>query len=509
MKKQIAINSFTNVSVHFVRMVIALFMTPFLLSRLGKEVYGILPLVNSLVAFLVLASGGIQGAVGRYATFYLSKENNETANRFINTAFFLLAGIMGLMLLPFLVCVFFLPVLLNLPAGHEFEAQLVFFILGINLLIGILFSPLTIGLYFKQRFDVKNGITVIGQLFYLALVIAAFHFFRPNIVYVSLSMLVNTVVTNVFFIWTSVKLVPSIRISFTLFDREKLKEIAGFSFWVIIIQATTLIFLNTDYIIINKFLGSASVTNYSLPARFNEMLRNIITAAITVVTPLCTQLEAKGAFDTIRMIFERGQRIVLFIVIPASFLLCIFSRELLVTWVGSEFAHLSMLFWVVLLPQILILAAMPCNVILGGMGKVKVVGIVNSISAVLNIGLSILFVWGLNYGIMGVALATSLVLSLKNFLFLPVYTSHVIKAPYMNYYNAFFRPLMAAVPMVALAFYLHSSFDIIGWFELLYTSGICTAVFCIAAYVLAFDDSDKEDLKTFLHRSLFYSTARR
>ena len=55
-KARIALNSAANVSSHFLRLFIGIFMTPFLLNRLGAEVYGIMPLVNSCIAFVVLAA---------------------------------------------------------------------------------------------------------------------------------------------------------------------------------------------------------------------------------------------------------------------------------------------------------------------------------------------------------------------------------------------------------------------------------------------------------------------
>ena len=504
MKTKIAVNSFVSVSAHFIRMAISLFMTPYLLSRLGKEVYGILPLVNSIIAFLTIASGGIQSSVGRYASLNFAGGHEDKANRYINTAFFLLAGLFSLILIPFVIATICLPSLLNLPQGHELEAQIVFGVLGVNLILLMLTSPFQIGIYFKQRFDIRGAISITGQLIYVTVIIGVFFFFEPNIMYVSFALLFNTLISVFISIVISKRLVPSLKFSPSLFDKSKLKEIGSYSFWTLIIQATVLIFLNTDYIIINKCIGSSAVTNYSLVARFNELMRAVITAAVRVVMPLFTQLEAKNDFGLIRSIYRKGVRGTLLLIIPPSFLLCIFSNELLLTWVGPGYHGVDTLFWIVLLPQVLILGAMPANVMLGGLGKVKWVGIVNSVCACFNLALSLVLVIYFDMGVIGVALASSLILSLKNFFFMPLYSSHCIKMPTLDYYKAFLRPLAAGVPMIFLAFYIQNNFDITGWVKLLSSSALCTVLFGITAYLIAFETSDRDDCKEFLTRVVLW-----
>ncbi|MCG8532014.1 MAG: oligosaccharide flippase family protein, partial [Desulfovibrionales bacterium] len=415
MKNRIALNSFFNVSAHFVRMAISIFMTPYLLSHLGQEVYGILPIVNSLVAFLVLASGGIQSAVSRYATLNISKDLGAVANAYINTAFWVLVGIFSLVLIPFVVGVTFLPHILTLPVGHEVQAQWVFLILGLNILVSVAFSPFAVGIYARQRFEFSNLISIGGQLLFVGFVLVCFHFFGASIILVALGIFINTLVSSLASMAVSLRLVPTLEFSISHFDRSLLKDIISYGFWTLIIQASVLIFLNTDYLIINQCIGPTAVTHYSLASRFNEMSRAVITAAVTVVTPACTQLEARGDFETLRGIFIRGVRLVVLMVIPPAVLLSVFSLPLLTVWVGGVYGTVAPLFWIILLPQVFILAAMPCNSILVGLGRVKWVGIANGVGALANILLSLTFVLVYDWGAWGVALATSLVLAVKNF----------------------------------------------------------------------------------------------
>ena len=163
-RKRILINSATNVTTHLFRLFIAIFMTPFLLHRLGAEVYAIIPLINSCVAYLILASGGIQSSIGRFATLNIAKGEFEEANKYINTG---------------------IPSILTIPAEHEFEAQIVMFLLGSNLILGLLLSPFTTGNYVRQRFDLTNYIQIAAQLLQTLIIIFSFIYVDANIIFIA------------------------------------------------------------------------------------------------------------------------------------------------------------------------------------------------------------------------------------------------------------------------------------------------------------------------------------
>ena len=61
-KRRMLINALFGGMAYMSGMLVSIFMTPFLLRRLTDEVYGLIPLINSLVIFLSLVSMGINAA---------------------------------------------------------------------------------------------------------------------------------------------------------------------------------------------------------------------------------------------------------------------------------------------------------------------------------------------------------------------------------------------------------------------------------------------------------------
>ena len=107
-------------------MVVVLAITPLLLSRLGLDRYGIWALALVAVNSLRLLDGGIAGSLARFYAVYAAHDEREASGRLLVGSF---AGL-ALIGLAFSVVMFPLaPTLvnfLNVPAGLEGEAALVF-----------------------------------------------------------------------------------------------------------------------------------------------------------------------------------------------------------------------------------------------------------------------------------------------------------------------------------------------------------------------------------------------
>ncbi|WP_153305971.1 oligosaccharide flippase family protein [Desulfogranum mediterraneum] len=491
MRNRILLNSVTNVGNHFFRLFVGIFLTPFLISRLGNDVYGLMPLVNSITAYIALISVGIQSAVGRYVTMSIAQEDYQEANRYLNTGFFMIGGLVLLAVVPFLLIVFYFPSLFNVPPGLEVKSQWVMFCVGLNFIINILFSPFTVAFWAKQRFDLENLISVIGQMVHVVFIVMLFLVLTEDILVVAVAVLFSGVLSTFLRVVVSKRLYRQLSISYRFFDKEKVARLMSFGGWMFITSVSVIVLINTDYIIINNLIDSTSVTDYSLAKRWEDMVRSVITSAFGVLVPVATHLGVAGDYSQLVKICLKGTRITLALTLLPTFLLAIFSRELLVTWVGPGYEHLVPLFCIALLPMFFEMGSLPGGVILRGLGQVKVPAMVSLGVAVTNIFLSIYFI-RIGWGIAGVAFATVLVLFVKNTLFVTWYTSHILSCSVVTIYAEYFRPLCAAVPMVGLALFLKYSFDCTGWPGLVLANIPCVLLFLIVVYYYVLDSDDRQ-----------------
>lgn len=89
----LARNILANCTVLVADVLVALFLTPFIVSRLGLLNYGVWSLLNSLVGYMGLIDLGIRGSVGRFLNVSLAYEEPDRVREVINAslAFLILA----------------------------------------------------------------------------------------------------------------------------------------------------------------------------------------------------------------------------------------------------------------------------------------------------------------------------------------------------------------------------------------------------------------------------------
>ena len=87
--------------------------------------------------------------------------------------------------------------------------------LSANMLIGIFLGPICVGFYARQRFELSSLVEIIGQLLQVLLIVIAFIYLEPNIVYLSLAILVTTVGSASIKLYLSMKLIETVLIYYS------------------------------------------------------------------------------------------------------------------------------------------------------------------------------------------------------------------------------------------------------------------------------------------------------
>ena len=73
-----------------------IFLTPFVLHRLGNEGYGLWVLVVTLTDYYLFLRVGIRSAIVRYVSHGLAVKDRESVNKVLATSFYFYMGMLGL-----------------------------------------------------------------------------------------------------------------------------------------------------------------------------------------------------------------------------------------------------------------------------------------------------------------------------------------------------------------------------------------------------------------------------
>src|SRR5262245_61339072 len=99
-RRQIFYNVLSNWVSYAFGTVIAIFLSPYVVHRLGSTSYGVWTLVVSLVGYLGLLDFGVRGAVTRYIAKFHGQADNQSTSRLVSSALgiFALIGCLAILI---------------------------------------------------------------------------------------------------------------------------------------------------------------------------------------------------------------------------------------------------------------------------------------------------------------------------------------------------------------------------------------------------------------------------
>ncbi|MEQ8172477.1 MAG: hypothetical protein ABRQ38_26580, partial [Candidatus Eremiobacterota bacterium] len=133
--------------------------------------------------------------------------------------------------------------------------------------------------------------------------------------------------------------------------------------------------------IISFYLGPSAVTYFVVPMKLISAFGGLLSSAFNVIFPYTSELGAEKNQEKIKKTFIQASRYFTSISIPGLLTLFIFSKPILVFWMGEDFASKSWFILSALSFSSLIgsLTTVP-NLITMGLGHSKVIGIFSCIT---------------------------------------------------------------------------------------------------------------------------------
>ena len=113
-----------------VNVLVGIFLSPFILHRLGDEAFGLWVLIFSVTGYYGLFDLGIRSSIIRYVSKYTAVDDRVQLNGLINTALFSYSGV-GLLCLAITAAgSFYVDSIFKVPASFLSTARLLFLMVG-------------------------------------------------------------------------------------------------------------------------------------------------------------------------------------------------------------------------------------------------------------------------------------------------------------------------------------------------------------------------------------------
>ena len=427
-------NLISNVVYFVLNVIIGLALVPFFLDTLGPAAYALVPLATSITSYVTLIIQCLNMSVSRFLTIDLQRGDIAKAKETFNTALFGTLIVILLLVPVALGIAWVTPYFFSIGEESTITVFILFSLVFLSAFIRAWSSNFMVTLFAHNRLDLWNWVNASYLIVQVISVVLFFIIFSPSLELIGISYLIAAIFSSILAIVYSNRVNPLLKIKLSLVSKPLFWKMSTMSGWLIFVELGTLLQLPVGLIIANLLFGEVAETQYSLVITFVTLLLGISGLITSTFRPMIYSYVSNNDTNGVANFLTSTIRIVgLTMALPTS-LICIFAPQLLTLWVGEEYAILSPLVWILVLPTI-------TNVIRGCIGplcvacnRVKVIAIANFLLALVNIGLAFILSSHFDIGIYGIGIAWA-VSNLMIFIFIFIYSAYILNIALLTFLN--------------------------------------------------------------------------
>ena len=447
---RIARNTFYNAIARVLGMLISFFLTPYILSHLGVEYFGIWSIVWVLTGYLGLLDLGLGTSFVRYTSLYYVKGEKENLRKMMNSGLFFYM-VVNIFLFA-AVLIFSRPILrfFNLPAGFKEEAAVAMILGVVSLGLSNLFNVFNSVLYGLQRLDLS---VKIGALVSVPLVFGTIFVLESG--YGLIGLMYNYVLASLLLliaggIMTYRILGETWKIGFIYIRISMLKKLVRFGLTLQLSQLSQMVSFHYDKMLISHFLGIVQVTYYEIGSKLTQMMRSLPAFMTAAITPAASEMEIKRGLDKVWELYSRGTKYLLIAGIPLFLFITLEAREVIFIWIGKDYQLSTNVVRILSIGFFLNFICSIASSVTWGIGKVDLELKRGFLTIALNLILSLILI--MKFGFIGAAIGTSLSLIVGSVYFLKLFKDYFKKSA-SEILSPFLKPMIAGFVSAGVLFF--------------------------------------------------------
>ncbi len=433
------------------RLLTGLFLTPFIITSLGTNEYGLFLLSNSVNTWLALSDLGLGSTVTRFVTCYQAEEKYEQEAHFLGQSIMLFSLIAFITLQAGLICYLYLGNIFPGLGENNLSTLKVLFLLTLsNLVIAIPLRPLSCVPAAYKKFIIPGVFGLVISLLNAGLTagLLLLGFKAIGLTVLSVCLGAANLLWGLYYTLNVLK----VRVTFRWPDMKLYREMIGFSVWVFLNQLMDMFYWQAGAPILARSCGTTAVAVFTLGISFSTYFMTASTAISSVLSPGLMQMVSKQATPeelTQAMIRAGRMQLSLLCIILSGF--AFLGQDFLKLWVGNSMGEQVYSIWLgallVLVPLVVPLTQNTGIAILQGMklhhGRAIILLISSAICVVLGYFMS------LYLGPLGMFAGTAISLICGQIILINIYYRRKAGLDTALFFLSTYRPMLS--PMLILA----------------------------------------------------------
>lgn len=315
-------------------LVVSLYTSRLVLNILGETDFGVYSVVNGLVAFMVIFTGAIQNAVNRFLAVELGK--NGDFQKVFSSSLTIMGTVvlcMAVFIQPF--CSFYMNKFMDIPPERLSSAAVVLHCSFISFYVYLLSIPYNCSIIAYERMEAFTYISFIEGIMSLSSVVILSFISADKLIVYAVFMLAVKVLIRILYGFYCKKYCEGTVFKFEL-DFPLLKRFFGFSGWLILGNAVSVI--NTQGInqLINYFFGVTLNTAVALASKVESSVMTFVSNFLTAINPQIAKSCANEDYEYMNDLIFKGAKYSYLIILFLSLPLLFETDTILKIWLGDN-----------------------------------------------------------------------------------------------------------------------------------------------------------------------------
>ena len=500
--RYIIVNTISSYGRDIVDAATLIILTPFIISMIGRESFGLWSLLWAFINLLTLIDMGFGTSVVKYVADAKGKGDIDRQKRTVVTLFWIYSALGSILLGCVGLSMLFFNSLFEIPEQHRLTAQAVMLQIGLRSALNMPFGMFRGVLVGYQKLSVANLYKVLAAIVYFASVLLFLRIF-PDLRTLAILNLIAGVWPMVAMLIHAKLTLPGVSLNPRYFDFKIVKEVSSFSVYFMIIQVSTLIATKVDAMIIQKVLALEMVAVYTIAMRLSEKGQQFCFQLIKTLTPVVAELHGAGETQNIRAVWRTGSKLTIAFAAPLLVGLVLLAKPLINSWVGAEFNEQQVQLsvwacqWLAGAAMIMVIHGNTANV-LSMRGQQKFLAYSMIGGQLLNLTLTILFVRPL--GIPGVAMAT-LISALISQVYIQIHAGLKFDYSIKDFYFQTLFPVLVPILLMTTVFSLiQRNYTLTNLLEVAILELIGVILFWLTFWWIGFNQQERKYFKEKLLR---------
>jgi len=383
-----------------VNIIIGLIYTPWMISSIGKENYGLYTLAMSVITLFVF-DFGLSSAVTRFLSKYLAENRQDKANECLGLVYRLYLYIDILLFLILLVLFFFIPEIYRELTPEEVDKfKVIYIVAALFAVLSFPFIPLNGILTANEKFVQLKTCEVVHKLLIIGFMTACLLFGYGLYALVIVNALAGIVM--ILLKLYIIKRNTNSRVLYGYHNRKQFREIIDFSAWTAVIAICQRLFFTLAPTILGFFSGSAAIAIFGIANTIEGYVFSFSNALSGMFLPRVSRIVSQRGGDVMPLMIKVG-RIQLFVVGAVVLGFICVGQDFITLWVGKDFIESYACTVLLIIPSLVQLPQEIGMQTIIAENKVKKQALVWIFVASLNIILSIVLTW--RYSVFGLCLS--------------------------------------------------------------------------------------------------------